>query len=73
MNPEPSYWPMRSIPRERRGFSVGGVSDFPDREKVVDFSHPYYTLNQAILVRKGTKVDASNAKISGENGAAIAV
>jgi polar amino acid transport system substrate-binding protein len=37
-------------------FSVGGVSIFPDRQKVVDFSAPYYTVNQAILVRKGTSV-----------------
>ncbi len=39
-------------------FSVGGVSIFPDRQKVVDFSSPYYTVNQAILVRKGTSVDS---------------
>ena len=39
-------------------FSVGGVSIFPDREKVVDFSSPYYTVNQAILVRKGMTVSS---------------
>jgi polar amino acid transport system substrate-binding protein len=44
-------------------FSVGGVSIFPDRQKVVDFSSPYYTVNQAILVRKGTTVaDLAAAK-----------
>jgi polar amino acid transport system substrate-binding protein len=44
-------------------FSVGGVSIFPDRQEVVDFSAPYYTVNQAVLVRKGTAVaDAAAAK-----------
>lgn len=44
-------------------FSVGGVSIFPDRQKVVDFSRPYYTVNQAILVRQGTSVpDLTAAK-----------
>ena len=44
-------------------FSVGGVSVFPDRQKVVDFSAPYYTVNQAILVRTGTQVpDLAAAK-----------
>ncbi len=44
-------------------FSVGGVSIFPDRQEVVDFSAPYYTVNQAVLVRKGTEVpDAAAAK-----------
>ena len=30
-------------------FDVNGVSIFPDRAKVVDFSAPYYTVNQGIL------------------------
>jgi len=35
-------------------FDVNGVSIFPDRRKVVDFSAPYYTVNQGVLATKGT-------------------
>ncbi len=37
-------------------FDVNGISIFPDRAKVVDFSAPYYTVNQGILAPKGTAV-----------------
>jgi polar amino acid transport system substrate-binding protein len=40
-------------------FDVNGVSIFPDRRKVVDFSYPYYTVNQGVLVNKGTTVRTS--------------
>jgi len=32
------------------------------RKKVVDFSPPYFSSDQGLLVRKGTKVDANNIK-----------
>jgi polar amino acid transport system substrate-binding protein len=35
-------------------FDVNGVSIFPDRKKVVDFSAPYYTVNQGVLAKAGT-------------------
>jgi polar amino acid transport system substrate-binding protein len=38
-------------------FAVNGVSILPDRQQRVDFSSPYFTANQGVLVRKGTKVD----------------
>jgi polar amino acid transport system substrate-binding protein len=37
-------------------FAVNGVSILPDRRKLVDFSAPYFTANQGVLVRKGTAV-----------------
>ncbi len=37
-------------------FFVGGVSIFPDRAEVVDFSAPYFTANQGVLVQAGTEV-----------------
>lgn len=37
-------------------FAVNGVSIFPDREEKVDFSAPYYTANQGVLVETGTTV-----------------
>ena len=37
-------------------FAVNGVSILPDRRQRVDFSSPYFTANQGILVRKGTRV-----------------
>lgn len=40
-------------------FAVNGVSIFPDREEKVDFSAPYFTANQGVLVKKGTPVPAS--------------
>jgi polar amino acid transport system substrate-binding protein len=37
-------------------FAVNGVSILPDRRQRVDFSTPYFTANQGVLVRKGTTV-----------------
>jgi polar amino acid transport system substrate-binding protein len=37
-------------------FDVNGVSILPDRRQRVDFSSPYFTTNQGVLVRKGTGV-----------------
>ena len=37
-------------------FDVNGVSILPDRRQRVDFSSPYFTANQGVLVRKGTTV-----------------
>jgi polar amino acid transport system substrate-binding protein len=37
-------------------FDVNGVSILPDRLQRVDFSSPYFTANQGVLVRKGTTV-----------------
>jgi polar amino acid transport system substrate-binding protein len=37
-------------------FAVNGVSILPDRGQRVDFSSPYFTANQGVLVRKGTTV-----------------
>lgn len=38
-------------------FAVNGVSILPDRRQRVDFSSPYFTANQGVLVRKGTVVN----------------
>jgi polar amino acid transport system substrate-binding protein len=37
-------------------FAVNGVSILPERRQRVDFSSPYFTANQGVLVRKGTPV-----------------
>jgi polar amino acid transport system substrate-binding protein len=37
-------------------FAVNGVSILPDRRQRVDFSSPYFTANQGVLVRKDTRV-----------------
>jgi polar amino acid transport system substrate-binding protein len=37
-------------------FAVNGVSILPERRQRVDFSSPYFTANQGMLVRKGTSV-----------------
>jgi polar amino acid transport system substrate-binding protein len=37
-------------------FDVNGVSIFPGRQQKLDFSAPYFTANQGLLVRKGTAV-----------------
>jgi polar amino acid transport system substrate-binding protein len=37
-------------------FAVNGVSILPDRQQRVDFSSPYFTANQGVLVRKGTAI-----------------
>jgi polar amino acid transport system substrate-binding protein len=37
-------------------FAVNGVSVLPERRQRVDFSSPYFTANQGVLVRKGTAV-----------------
>jgi polar amino acid transport system substrate-binding protein len=41
-------------------FDVNEISITPEREKAVDFSAPYYTANQAIVVLKSS--EAANAK-----------
>jgi polar amino acid transport system substrate-binding protein len=38
-------------------FDVNGVSILPERRQRVDFSSPYFTANQGVLVRRGTAVD----------------
>jgi len=40
-------------------FAVNGVSILPDRQQRVDFSSPYFTANQGVLVRKGTGVSGA--------------
>lgn len=45
-------------------FDVNGVSIFPDRQKVVDFSSGYFTAEQAVVVKRGTAV-ASRAAVRG--------
>ena len=41
-------------------FDVNGVSILPDRRQRVDFSSPYFTANQGVLVRKGTAVTGAD-------------
>ena len=41
-------------------FAVNGVSILPDRRQRVDFSSPYFTANQGVLVRKGTAVTGAD-------------
>src|SRR4029450_2420639 len=41
-------------------FAVNGVSILPDRQQLVDFSSPYFTANQGVLVRKGTTVTGAD-------------
>jgi polar amino acid transport system substrate-binding protein len=41
-------------------FDINEISFTPARAKVVDFSNSYYDVNQAIVVKKGTKI--ANAK-----------
>ena len=44
-------------------FDVNGVSILPDRRQRVDFSSPYFTANQGVLVRKDTAVtEAADAR-----------
>ncbi|MCB0830339.1 MAG: amino acid ABC transporter substrate-binding protein, partial [Solirubrobacterales bacterium] len=38
-------------------FDLNQISITPDREKAVSFSVPYYTANQAVLVKKGSDLD----------------
>ena len=38
-------------------FDVNQISITPAREKVVDFSSPYYTAGQGVLVKKGSDLD----------------
>src|SRR5680860_1131056 len=38
-------------------FDLNQISITPAREKVVDFSVPYYTANQAVLVKKDSDLD----------------
>src|SRR4029450_11642887 len=41
-------------------FAVNGVSILPDRQQLVDFSSPYFTANQGVLVRKGTTLTGAD-------------
>ena len=47
-----------------KGFDIAlsQVTITKDRAKVVAFSTPYFSSDQGVLVKKGTKVDASNIK-----------
>ena len=38
-------------------FDLNQISITPEREKAVSFSEPYYTANQAVLVKKGSDLD----------------
>jgi polar amino acid transport system substrate-binding protein len=42
-------------------FDVNEISYTPARAKVVDFSDSYYNVNQAIVVRKGTKIASAKS------------
>jgi polar amino acid transport system substrate-binding protein len=42
-------------------FDVNEISYTPARGKVVDFSDSYYNVNQAIVVRKGTKIASAKS------------
>ncbi|HEU4740138.1 MAG TPA: ABC transporter substrate-binding protein [Meiothermus sp.] len=42
--------------------ALSQVTITDERKKVVDFSPPYFSSDQGLLVRKGTKVDSSNIK-----------
>ena len=44
-------------------FDINEISYTPARAKVVDFSDSYYNVNQAIVVKKGTKI-ASAASVA---------
>ena len=44
-------------------FDINEISYTPARAKVVDFSNSYYNVNQAIVVKKGTKI-ASAASVA---------
>ncbi len=52
------------VARKARGFDLAfsQVTITKERKKVVDFSTPYFSSDQGILVNKGTKVDESNIK-----------
>ncbi|HEX2393586.1 MAG TPA: ABC transporter substrate-binding protein [Solirubrobacterales bacterium] len=56
-------------------FDVNEISITPAREKAVDFSHPYYTANQAVVALKGSEAakatsldDLKDAKIGVQIG-----
>ncbi len=42
-------------------FDINEISYTPARAKVVDFSNSYYDVNQAIVVRKGTKIASATS------------
>jgi polar amino acid transport system substrate-binding protein len=44
---------------QAQGFDIAlsQITITPERQKVVDFTHPYYSSDQGVLVRAGTKVD----------------
>lgn len=58
----------RSFPQiltgHAKGFdlSLSEITITPEREKVVNFTTPYYDSDQGILVKSGTKVDAQNLR-----------
>jgi polar amino acid transport system substrate-binding protein len=43
-------------------FDINQVSVSPARAKIIDFSDPYYTINQAIVVNKGTPIASATSK-----------
>ena len=49
---------------QAQGFdlALSQITITPEREKVVDFTHPYYSSDQGVLVRTGTKVDKDSIK-----------
>jgi polar amino acid transport system substrate-binding protein len=49
---------------QAKGFdlALSTINITPERQKVVDFSVPYFNSEQGVLVRAGTKVDQSNVK-----------
>lgn len=49
---------------QAKGFDIAlsQITITPEREKVVDFTVPYYSSDQGILVRAGTKVDKNTIK-----------
>lgn len=51
-------------------FDVNGVSIFPDRKEKVDFSAPYFTANQGVVVKEGTSVADRAAATELQFGAA---
>jgi len=49
---------------QAKGFDIAlsQITITDDRRKVVDFTHPYYSSDQGVLVKTGTKVDKTSIK-----------
>jgi len=47
-----------------QGFDIAlsQITITPERQKVVDFTHPYYSSDQGVLVRAGTRVDKDSIR-----------